>query len=404
MIKRYLDLNSVLGKTVSTFIFGPRGVGKTYICNEFVKKQELYFNINLLNHGTYTSFLTNPDLFRAEIEEKIVKNKVLTVFIDEIQKLPFILDEVHYLLEKYKGNIRFILTGSSARKLKRGGANLLAGRAWTLKLHPLSFVETDVDLNKALKYGTLPSFYLEQEAPQRSLKAYIETYLKEEIMQEALVRNVDGYIRFLDIAGQMNSEPINFSKVAKQSGVSTKTAQEFFSILVDTLIAFRIDGWSCSIRKQVRQSPKYYFFDCGVLNAIRGELKTELKASSYYYGKLFETFVVQELIRLNDYTDSDYRFNYWRTNTGLEVDIIMSRGISEEMLAIEIKSDVAPTENDLHALKSFKSENPNAILYCLANCKNVYSLGEIKVYPYREGIRKIFGLSVKEAKVIVPRL
>ncbi len=392
MIYRYLNLNNILGKNTSAFLFGPRGVGKTYICQEFIKNQQYYFEINLLNHGIYTRYITHPDLFRKEIEEKIVKNSVLNVFIDEIQKLPYILDEVHYLLEKYKGKIRFILTGSSARKLKRSGANLLAGRAWTLKLHPLSFIEINIVLNKTLKYGTLPSFYLDENEPERSLKAYVETYLKEEIMQEALVRNIEGYIRFLDIAGQMNGEPVNFTKIARECAVSTKTAQEFFSILVDTLIAFRIDGWSRSIRKQVRQGPKYYFFDCGVLNAIRGELKTEIKESSYYYGKLFETLVVQELIRINDYTNADYRFNYWRTNTGIEVDIIMSRGIKESPIAIEIKSHIAPMEKDLHALKSFKSENQNAVLYCLSNSANAYSLGDIKVFPWREGIKKIFNL------------
>ena len=233
----------------------------------------------------FTRYLRNPGLFRKELEKEINSDRVLTVFIDEVQKLPSLLDEVHYLIEKYKHHIRFILTGSSARKLKRGGANLLAGRAWTLRLHPLSHKEIDLDLSKALRIGTLPAIYLEDEFPERTLRAYVETYLKEEIFQEAFVRKIEGFIRFLDIAGQMNGQSLNFTNIARECNISTKTAQQYFSILEDTLIAFRINAWSFSIRKQVRQAPKYYFFDCGVLNTIRGEIKIELRENSYRYGK-----------------------------------------------------------------------------------------------------------------------
>lgn len=395
MINRLLSLTKILKGARSAFLFGPRGVGKTSLARQFLLSSAAVLEADLLKHDLFSRYATNPGLFRREVEIQLerVKNKdILTVFIDEVQKLPALLDEVHSLLEDYKGRVRFLLTGSSARKLKRGGANLLAGRAWTLRLHPLTHLESVSDLSRALQVGTLPAIYLQDESPERTLKAYVETYLKEEIMQEALVRKVEGYMRFLDVAGQMNAEPVNFTKIARDCGVSTKTAQEYLAILVDTLIAFRLEAWTYSIRKQLRHGPKIYFFDCGILNAIRGELAVELKPSSYRYGKLFETFIVQELIRLNDYGEAGYRFYYWRTNTGLEVDVVLSRGVADAPIAIEIKSTAAPREKDLRALQSFRSENKKTILYCLSNSPRAYKLGPITVYPWKEGLAKIFDL------------
>ena len=303
----------------------------------------------------------------------------------KVQKLPELLDEVHYLIETYKGRIQFLLTGSSARKLKRSGANLLAGRAWTFKLHPLASQELELDLDKALTVGTLPGIYQEPlSSAKRSLKAYVETYLREEIMQELLVRNINRFIRLLDIAGQFNSEPVNFTSIARDSGVSVKTAQEYFDILVDTLVAFRIDGWSYSVRKQLRQGPKYYFFDCGVLNGIRGELQTELKTGSYRYEKLFETFVVNELIRANDYNELGYRFHYWRTNTGVEVDLVLTRGPNDIPKAIEIKSQSSPKKSDMKGLIAFASENKKAELFCLCQTPRKYSVGPVQVLSWKK--------------------
>ncbi|MBI4669036.1 MAG: ATP-binding protein [Elusimicrobia bacterium] len=392
MINRYLNLSRLLKTDRSAFLFGPRGVGKTSLSRQFIASAPPFLEIDLLQHELFSRYIAHPGLFAKEVEVQLKDRAIVTVFIDEVQKLPVLLDEVHSLMERHKGRVRFLLTGSSARKLKRGGANLLAGRAWSLHLHPLTHREYDVDLSRALQFGTLPAVYLEDSAPQRTLKAYVETYLKEEIMQEALVRRVDAYIRFLDVAGQMNGEPINYTKMAMDCGVSTKTSQEHVAILTDTLIAFRIDAWTYSIRKQLRQSPKIYFFDCGVLNAIRGELATELKRGTYRYGKLFETFVIQEMLRLNDYMETGYRFYYWRTNTGLEVDAVLSRGAAQRPIAVEIKSKEAPQETDLHALKSFQSENKAALLYCLSDSPRTYKTGGVTVYPWREGLARIFEL------------
>ncbi|MFH0946335.1 MAG: DUF4143 domain-containing protein [Planctomycetota bacterium] len=388
MIQRQLDLWRILGETRSAFLFGPRGVGKTYLAQRFLEASGGGLAINLLNLDVYRRYVTDLTLFRREVEHAI-GDGTLTVLVDEVQKFPALLDEVHGLIEAHKPKVRFLLTGSSARKLRRGGANLLAGRAWTLMLHPLSSSEVDLDLQRALSFGSLPAIYLEDSSPVRSLTAYVDTYLREEILVEALVRKSESFIRFLDLAGQINGEPVNHAKLGRAAGVSSKTVQEYFSILVDTLVALRVDGWSHSIRKQLRQSPKYYFFDCGVLNAIRGEIRSELRPHTYRYGKLFETLVVNEVQRRNDYEDLGYRLYYWRTNSGREVDLILARGPADPPCAIEIKSDSAPTEADMRGLRSFRSENPTAKLFCFCTTPRAYRFGDVKVVPWQDGLREI---------------
>jgi uncharacterized protein len=335
MVNRALSLTSLLGTRNSAFLFGPRGSGKTSLAKGFLAKRPNSREIDLLDPDNFSRYLTTPARLGEELERDLTKSgKPLVVFIDEIQRLPELLNVVHRLYEKHKGRLQFLLTGSSARKLKRGAANLLGGRLWTLKLHPLTHREGVVDLERALQFGTLPAAYLSNDNPERMLRSYVDTYLKEEVLQEGLVRQTAGFVRFLEVAAQAHGEPVNHAKLARQCGVSLQTAQEFFSILVDTLIAFRLDGWSHSVRKQLRQAPKYYFFDCGVLNAARGELRTELKPSSYRFGKLFETWVILETIRLNDYLEADLRLHYWRTNTGMEVDLLLSRGTAAPHLAV----------------------------------------------------------------------
>ncbi len=391
MVQRVLNLTKKLPDSQSVFLFGPRGTGKTSLSKSWLAGLRSTIEYDLLEGDTFTRYAASPGLFRKEIEEDLQKKQErLTVFVDEIQKLPLLLDEIHLLIEKYKKRIRFLLTGSSARKLRREGANMLAGRAWEFRLHPLTHSECDIDLQRALQFGTLPGIYLSDTDRRLTLKAYVNTYLKEEIMQEALVRKVESYIRFLDVAAQMNGEPLNFSKMAGEAHVSPHTAQEYFSILVDTLLAFRIEGWTYSVRKQIKQGPKFYFFDPGVLNTIRGEIGAELKPNTYRYGKLFEMWIVLELIRMNDYRNEDFRFYYWRTNTGLEVDLILSRGPADKPIAIEIKSSEKPQFKDLHALKSFQSENKNSTLICLCNSPRPYKIENVRILPWKMGIEEIF--------------
>ena len=393
MIKRKLNIFSILEDGSSTFLFGPRSVGKSVLAEDYLAQKANSFAINLLHNEEYRRYLINPELLRREVEQAIKPGEVLTILIDEIQKVPAILDEVHSLLMTHSKNIQFILTGSSARKLKKGAANLLAGRALTLKLHPLSFAEINIDLDIALQFGTLPDIYLKASNRSRKLKAYVETYLKEEIKEEALVRKVDSYYRFLELAAQYNGCTTNYKKIADKTGVSSQTVKEYYSILADTLIALHIPAWSYSVKKQIVSSPKYYFFDCGVLNAVKGELATELKESSFRYGDLFENYIICEINKLNDYLETDYKLYHWRTNTGQEVDLILSKGPSDKPKAVEIKSSEAVEKKDLTGLKSFKSDNPNAKLYCLCRTPRRYKIGDIEIYPWEEGILKLLSIN-----------
>lgn len=389
MVTRKLNLLKLLKKGESAFLFGPRGVGKSMLANEFLSTQKHSWTLDFLQGDTFERYLKAPSVFRMEVEKKLEKIPRLTILLDEIQKVPSLLDEVHSLLEKHPGKIQFLLTGSSARKLKKSGANLLGGRAWVLNLFPLGSEEIDLDLEKALTIGTLPGIYLGATSPERNLRAYVQTYLKEEIKEEGLVRRLDGFARFLDLAGQMNAEPVNFSAISRESRVSVKTVQEYFNILEDTLVVRRIDGWSASVRKQLLHAPKYYFFDCGVLNALSGELTTELRGSSYRYGRLFETFIVNEIIKKNMYDELDRRFHYWRTNTGAEVDLVMAIG-KRPVAAIEIKSSKKPLAQDIQGLFAFKEDYPDVKAYCLCQTPQAYKLKNVTVLPWREGLKKIF--------------
>ena len=392
MIDRLLDLHGTLGDRRSAFLFGARGTGKTSLVKSWVGNLPDVLHIDLLRPSETLRYIRDPSQFESDIEGHLKRRKHLVVFVDEVQKLPALLDVVHRLIELHKGKLQFILTGSSARKLKGGGANLLAGRAWTLKLHPLTHREGVHDLKRALRYGTLPAVYLDPDGMELTLQAYVDTYLREEILQEGIVRRLDGFMRFLEVAAQMNGEPANYSQIARQAGVSANTCQDYFSILSDTWIVFRLPGWDRSTRKQLLLAPKHYFFDCGVLNATRGELRIELQVSSSRYGNLFETWVVQELFRLKDYTRSDVRFHYWRTNTGMEVDVLLSRGGGDPHTAIEIKSGAAPREADLKGLLAFRTEYPKARLLCVCRTPHPYSAGPVSVLPWETAMDDLFPL------------
>lgn len=391
MINRCLNLPKYIDKKQSLFIFGPRGVGKSYLVNRSIPEGS--FNISLLDPSTLQWYLANPSLLTREVTTRIKSLEAkgfLTVAIDEIQKLPGLLDEVHALIEAYKGAVCFILTGSSARKLRRSGANLLAGRALTTYLHPISFCETELDLDTVLKIGSLPAVYFDPEFAHQRLRSYIGTYLKEEIKEESLVRKIDRFARFLDLAGQLNSEPINHSKLAKTLKTTPNTVQEYFSILVDTLLCLRIDGWAHSVKKQLLQAPRYYWFDCGVLNALNGELETETKRSSFRYGKLFETLMIQEIARFNDYFERGFRFFYWRDQTGNEIDLLIAKNSSSPIAAIEFKSSESPTDDDFSGFTPFHQDYPKVPRFCFSTCPRAYELPSgVLVLPWREGLEML---------------
>jgi predicted AAA+ superfamily ATPase len=315
------------------------------------------------------------------------------VAIDEIQKVPALMDEVHSLLEDFKGRIIFLLSGSSARKLRRGGANLLAGRAIGRFLHPLHQSEIPLNLNKVLKFGSLPAMYLNSEdVAKESLESYVSTYLREEIQQESIVRSIERFSRFLDFAGQVNGEPVNFSKLGKQIGIAGKTVAEYFSILVDTLIAIQIPGWSQSVKKQLLQSSKYYFFDTGVLNALNGYLQVDLKEISFLYGRLFETFIISQISAANDYEGLSLKFYYWRDKNGSEVDLILARNVAEPIAAIEIKSSASPDVDDFPGFKSFAEDYPDVPKICICTSERSYSSHGILVEPWQSGVSDLMDL------------
>ena len=383
-----LELSKFIKKKQSVFLFGPRGSGKTKLLEATLPQHSLV--ISLLESEYYQRYLAEPAQFSREIASRIKSlpmNEALVVAIDEVQKLPILLDEVHFLIEKYKGRIVFVLTGSSARKLRRSGANLLAARALTTYLHPLSVLETELDVDTVLRIGSLPGVYLDPEFATHRLRSYIGTYIKEEIQEESLVRKIDRFARFLDLAGQLNGEPINHSKLGRSLKTTSNTIQEYFSILVDTLLCHRLDGWSESVKRQLLQAPKYYWFDCGVLNALNGELDVELKRSSFRYGRLFETYLIEEMVRHNDYFERGFRFFYWRDKNGLEVDLIVARSVSRPVAAIEFKSSSDPKDEDLEGLIAFGTEYPRVPLYCFSNTPRSYELPSgIQVLPWRDGL------------------
>ncbi|TWW08807.1 ATPase [Planctomyces bekefii] len=388
MVTRELNLSKQLGKSSSAFLFGARGVGKTRLCKEFVADQrstgESVLEYDLLHNETYQRFLKRPHLFRLEIERQIVNRKSLFVFVDEIQKVPALLDEVHSLYETYHKKIRFLLSGSSARKLKRTGANMLAGRALTLHLHPLTLWEYDQPIEEAIHLGSLPGIVIDNDAPEQSLRSYVSTYLKEEIQQEALVRKIEAFARFLEVAGQYHAEVLNASAIADYAGVSSQTVADYVSILEDTLLAYRLPGWHASKTKQLRTTPKLYLFDNGVASALRGELSNESIESSSRFGKMFEARLIQECLRLNDYRMLDLKFSYWRTNNDIEVDLIVSRGAARPLAAIEIKSSRQPDEAHLSGLKRFEQDYPKVPKFCLSRTPNSYKISNVEVVPYHQ--------------------
>ena len=390
MINRKLNLIDRLMDNSSIFIIGPRGVGKSQLIKETIKllPSNSTLVIDLLNTTQFREFLKKPELLYQQVKSHLHKLDHVLVVIDEIQKIPELLNEVHRAIEDFKDKVQFILTGSSARKLKQAGVNLLAGRALSHNLHPFTIDEIDIDLESALQFGTLPLVYGAKNKVA-TLRSYVDTYLQIEVQQEALIRKLEPFIRFIELAAQFNGKQVNYSRIAKQVGTTAKTVIEYFSILQDTLLVRRIEPWSYSVIEQLAQSPRYYLFDCGVLNALSGELKTELRAGTGRYGNLFETFIINEIIRKNDYEELGNKLFYLRLHSGLEIDLIISKGPRDTPRLVEIKSKNLPDEADVKPLCKAKELFPDAELFCLAQNSREYQVSGVSVLPWREGIARI---------------
>lgn len=375
-----------LPKKRSFFLFGARGVGKTTLLRSLYEKNCLY--INLLKATEEEELFRNPDSLKDRV---LALDKKKWVIIDEIQKVPKLLDIIHDLIEE--GQDRFILTGSSSRKLKRGSANLLAGRAGVRTLHPLTHIELakNFKLNTALEFGTLPKIYNLNSRSEKIdyLKSYIHTYVKEEILIEQVVRNLDPFRNFLEVAAQMNGKIVNYSKISRDVGASVKTVQNYYQILADTNIGFFLNAFHESWRKQISQAPKFYFFDTGVARALSRKLSLNMTEQSYEYGDLFEQFIICELNRLNDYYETDFKFSYLRTKDDTEIDLIIDRPGRPRAL-IEIKSSAAIRAENIKTLRNFKKEQSSVEAFCLSRDPHEKLIDKVRVIPWQNGIQKIF--------------
>lgn len=360
MFKRLLRLS----EGSSFFLLGPRGCGKTHLLKSHFEPDAILY-LDLLDPETHDALSLRPKSLIERLE--ILPRKTRWVVIDEVQKIPVLLDIVHQQIEEKR--FRFALTGSSARKLKRGGANLLAGRAFVHHLFPLCAAEIGrkFSLDFALRWGTLPGiFSLKTDADRGDyLRGYAHTYLQEEITQEQLVRRLNPFRRFLPAAAQMSGQIVNFSKIARDAGTSVPTVQSYFQILEDTLIGFFLDSFHESIRKRQHENPKFYFFDTGVLHALNRTLSVDILPRTYEFGGAFESFLINEIGRLQSYKKKDYRLSYLRTKDGAEVDLIIERPGLKRAL-IEIKSTERVGPEDVRVLKRLAPDIPHSESFCLS--------------------------------------
>ena len=374
----------------SFFLFGARGTGKSTLIESKHGSSQHTLWIDLLLYEEEEKFSQNPDNLLFIINE----NKYKTVVIDEIQKAPKLLDIVQILMRK-KTNIQFIMTGSSARKLKRGSANLLAGRAFQYYLFPISVFElnTKTSMTNILEYGTLPEVLQKKSNADKIefLKSYVQTYLKEELISEQLIRNLNPFRNFLHIASQQNGQIINYSSIARDIKADDKTVKNYFSILEDTLLGFVLPPYHKSIRKQQTQAPKFYFFDTGVKRALDKEIGLPLRRGTYAYGRAFEHRVILECFYLNEYFRKDFNFYYINTKDQSEIDLIIERPGKKDVL-VEIKSTNNVHKKHIQTLHRFKKDWP-----CGACEAQVWSeesqakmIDKVKCLFWKEGLKRLF--------------
>ncbi|GAB6059717.1 ATP-binding protein [Desulfonatronum parangueonense] len=333
---------------------------------------------DLLDAALFRRLSANPALLGEELSAQGWEQgrQPWPVIIDEVQKLPELLDEVHRLMARH--GWRFILSGSSARKLRKGGGNLLGGRAVSRELLPLTSQEIpDFDLERALNHGLLPAHYLDAD-PDDLIAAYVGTYLKEEILAESLVRSLPVFQRFLEVAALSNGQPIQFATMAREVGLSGPGVRGHFEILTDTLLGFWVPAWQKSQKRRTVSTPRFYFFDICLVNdlARRGALRP----GSVEFGAAFEHFILMELRAHCAYSIKSYPLSYWRTSSGLEVDVILGQGD----VAIEIKSSDRPNVDHLKGLRAWKEENPasRCILVSRAAAPRITD-DEIEILPWK---------------------
>jgi predicted AAA+ superfamily ATPase len=369
----------------SFFVFGPRGVGKTtWVKTAF--PAALY--IDLLEAELFNDLLANPQRL-----ESMIIPKTTWVIIDEIQRIPELLNEVHRLIEKRR--IKFVLTGSSARKLRKLGHNLLAGRALSRSFHPLTATELgdDFDLAHSLRFGQLPCAYTETD-PKAYLESYVKTYLEQEIRQEGLTRNLGAFARFLEAASFSQGSPLNISAVAQECSVERKVVENYFNILEDLLVAVRLPVFTKKAKRRLSLHPKFYFFDAGVFRTLRpnGPLDTPQEAD----GPALETLLLEELLAINASLDLGYRMFYWRTANNVEVDFVLygERGF----YAFEVKRSARFNAASLKGLLAFKTDYPTANVYLLYGGSRRLFVKGVHIVPYSLFVKELPQILVGKIK------
>lgn len=372
ILRRQLDLRLPKGR--SAFLWGARKTGKTTYLKQRFPDSIVY---DFLKTDLFVEFSKTPSLLLEQLlasEPRLLQKPII---LDEVQKVPQILDEVHWLIEN-KG-LQFILCGSSARKLKRGQANLLGGRAWRYEMFPLTSVEIGrMDLLRALNHGLIPSHYLEEDH-QKSLKAYVQDYLKEEVFAEGLTRNIPAFSRFFDAMGYSHGELTNHSHIGRDCGVDAKTVREYYQILVDTLLGTGIEPFKKRQHRQViSKASKFYLFDVGVAGILTQRHLKEERGEAF--GKAFEHFILMELMAYRSYTSLDFPIHFWRTKSGLEVDFILGGG----EVALEIKGSSRVDPSDTRPLKAFVEEHRPAKAFLICNEKTARVTDKIQILPWKD--------------------
>ncbi len=364
----------------SFFLFGPRGTGKSTWVRD---KLPGAVHLDLLESGLYLELLAAPE----RLESKIPPEHRGWVVLDEVQKVPALLDEVHRLIERRK--LRFALTGSSARKLRRGGVNLLAGRAVTLRMHPLTHAELGArfDLGHSLRFGQLPVVQADRDpqAARAYLASYVATYLREEVMQEGLTRNLAAFGRFLEAASFSQASPLNISAVARDCMVERKVIEDYFGILEDLLIGVRLPVFTRRARRRLVSHPKFFFFDAGVFRAVRP--RGPLDSVEEVDGAALETLLLEELRALNDYGRADYSLHYWKSTTGLEVDFVLYG--EHGLCAFEVKRTQRVRREDLRALETFLEDYPMARATVAYGGNRVDRSGAIRILPFARCLQEL---------------
>jgi len=382
-VHRNLEIRTLLSER-SLFLFGPRQTGKSSFIREDLKDIPV-LNFNLLDRHLLLRLLADPTLVRQEILAKNLRDCV--VCIDEIQKCPDLLDEVQMLIEER--GIRFLLTGSSARKLKAAGTNLLGGRARTRNFHPFTYPEikkTDFSLEKVLARGLIPPHYL-SSSPDEDLAAYVGTYLTEEIAAEGYTRNLPAFARFLQTAALTNARMLNYTNVANDAQVPRQTVKLWYQILVDTLLGYELPPYTATVKRKSIETAKFYFFDLGVVRTLRR--LPEIIPESADYGEFFEHYIFMELKAWIDYRKPRTRFSYWRSVSGFEVDFIL-----DDEVAIEVKAASNAQEKHLSGLKALAEEGTFKRFILVCKEERARKLGNIEILPWKDFLESLWADSI----------